>query len=92
MSDPPRQLDGAAVICWSLAPPGASYELHRSHPPAARAVAVCRYDDGGHVYLFACDADWEVVQDWDWGSVEEAIEMAAKYVRGQPIAWQRFGG
>jgi hypothetical protein len=71
-----------------VAPPGSEYRLRGSQPPTAAAVAVCRYDDGGSVYLFACGTGWEVVQDWDCGDVDDATEMATRYVLGHAINWQ----
>ena len=91
MRDPPRQLDGATVLRWAVGPPGGFYQLAGSDPPVTvAAMAVCRYDDSGAVYLFKCDADWAVVQDWDCGSVEEATEMAEQHARGEAVVWQRF--
>jgi hypothetical protein len=70
MSDPPSELDGAHVICWTASRRGGFYQLIGSEPPIiVAAMAVARYADGGPFYLFKCDAGWEVVQDWDCESV-----------------------
>jgi hypothetical protein len=92
MSDPPQQLDGATVVCWAISPIGEFYRLAGSEPPiSVTAMAVCQYNDSGAVYLFKCDCDWNVVQDWDCGSVDEGTETATQHARGQPLRWHRFG-
>ena len=93
MNDPPPQLDGAAVVCWTISPVGEFYQLVGSDPPVSvAAMAVCIYDDSGALYLFKCDPTWDVVQDWDCGSVEEAMALAEQHSRGQPVEWRRFSG
>lgn len=90
MSDPPGLLDGAAVVTWVVGPSGGFYQLLGSDPPiTVAAMAVCRYGSDGPVYLFKCDQNWEVVQDWDCGSVEEAAESAEQFSNGQPMVWRQ---
>ena len=79
MLPPPRTLDGYEVLRW----------VARQHPfysieedGSARgvvAMAICRYtkEQGPRVYLFKCDAEWDVIADWDYDSVEEAMVAAA---------------
>ena len=50
-------------------------------------MAVARYGNGGPFYLFKCDASWQVVQDWDCGSVAEARELAAEHSGGKSLVW-----
>ena len=80
MGEPPDQLDGADVLCWVTSGRGGFYQLAGTDPPImVTGMAVARYADGGPVYLFKCDRNWRVVQDWDCGSVEEARELAAEH-------------
>ena len=73
MGEPPAQLDGANVLCWVVSQGGSFYTQAGSDPPiVVVAMAVARYADGGPFYLFKCDRNWEVVGDWDCGSVVEA--------------------
>ncbi len=89
MGGPPAQLDGAAILCWTASSHGGFYQLAGSHPPVTVVgMAVARYRDGGPFYLFKCDAEWQVVQDWDCGSVEEARELAAEHAGGEPLVWR----
>ena len=88
MGDPPRLLDGAKVMCWAVSPEGAFYLLRGSDVPVT-AMAVCQYEDGA-TYLFKCDSNWQVVQDWDCYGVEDGKEMAIPDAHGQPLQWCRF--
>jgi hypothetical protein len=58
-------------------------------PPAA--LAICQYDSESDqsAYLFYCNADWEVVQDDLFSTVEEALQQACvQYERLQHEDWQ----
>jgi hypothetical protein len=88
MGKPPGQLDGAEVLCWTASGHGGFYQLAGSNPPVTvSGMAVARYADGGPFYLFKCDPEWQVVQDWDCGSVAEARELAAQHANGEPLVW-----
>ncbi len=88
MGEPPAQLDGADVLCWVASRRGGFYQLAGSCPAVTVAgMAVARYADGRSFYLFKCDAAWQVVQDWDCGSVAEAQGLAAEHAGGEPLAW-----
>jgi hypothetical protein len=64
------------------------YHLNGSHPPiTVVGMAVARYPEGGPFYLFKCDSEWQVVQDWDCGSVAEAKELAAEHSCGETLVW-----
>ncbi|HWG46422.1 MAG TPA: hypothetical protein VN688_26915 [Gemmataceae bacterium] len=90
MDDPPRLLDGATVVRWAISRSGGFYQLAGSDPPIkVVAMAVCRYGEDGPVYLFKCDTNWQVVQDWDCGSVEEAAELAEEHACGHPVDWRQ---
>ena len=88
MTDPPRQLDGADVICWIISPVGAFYQL-RGGEHLIAAMAVCQYA-AGSTYLFKCDAGWNVRQDWDCYDVDDAKESAERDSNGQRIEWRSF--
>jgi hypothetical protein len=89
MTTPPHQLDGADVLLWTVSQRGGFYVLAGSDPPVTvTAMVVARYADGGEVYLFKCDGGWDVVQDWDCLSVEEAQALAAEHSCGEALTWQ----
>jgi hypothetical protein len=86
VSEAPNQLDGADVICWAVSSNGGFYTLVGSDPPViVVAMSVARYVSG-EVYLFKCDRTWEVVQDWDCESVEDARERAATHT-SERLVW-----
>lgn len=90
VNEPPNQLDGADVLCWAVSARGGFYTLVGSDPPVVVvAMAVAHYV-GGDVYLFKCDENWEVVQDWDCESVEDAHERAASHT-DEPLEWRVRG-
>ena len=93
MGEVPARLDDAEVLCWVVSRRGGFYTQVGPDPPVVvAAMAVARYADGGPFYLFKCDRDWEVVGDWDCGSVEEARELAAEHSGGEPLAWHPDAG
>ena len=49
-------------------------------------LAICKYDNSNTVYLFLCDDNLSVENDWDFDSVEEAIAYAQKRSQNQ-IVW-----
>lgn len=93
---PPSQLDGADVLLWATSRRSLFHTIPHGSDPTAHgvisvpAMAICRYSDGGEFYLFKCDRNWEVVFDWDAGSVEEAQEIAAIHVKDEPVEWQPY--
>ena len=52
------------------------------NPPAA--LAICQHDgeEARSAYLFYCNADWEVVQDDLFTTVEEALQQACVQYEG----------
>jgi len=43
-------------------------------------LAICRYDNSPVVYRFSCDRNWEVQQDGEYDSVEDALnQLPAQY-------------
>jgi hypothetical protein len=88
MSEPPALLDGADVLCWAVSGRGGFYRLTGSDPPVTVVgMVVARYGGGGPAYLFKCDAAWQVVQDWDCGSVAEARELATEHAGAERLVW-----
>ena len=49
-------------------------------------LAICQYDKSDKVYLFLCNKNMEVENDWEFDHIEEAISNAQS--RSQfPIVW-----
>jgi hypothetical protein len=39
-------------------------------------LAICKYKNSDTVYLFLCDKNFSVENDWDFESIEEALKNA----------------
>ncbi len=48
-------------------------------------LAICKYENDENYYLFCCDANYEVVTDAAWESIEKCIQVASAYKEN--IAW-----
>ncbi|WP_433946693.1 hypothetical protein [Paenibacillus sp. SN-8-1] len=40
------------------------------------AMAICHYEGSHEYYLFSCDLDWQVIGDFDFNTLEEAMLSA----------------
>ena len=85
MDDPPLELDGARVLCWVASHRGGFYQIGSG---TVAAMAIAQYGDGGSIYLFKCDSNWDVIQDWDCDSVADAKAGAAQFANGETLLWQ----
>jgi len=89
MSKPPARLDGALVICWAWSgeePFGVIKSSNGSGDLQIFGLAICRYDDG-LIYRFSCDRNWEVEQDSDYETVEEAKDNLPSQYKNVPVKW-----
>ena len=87
MIPPPSHLDGARVLHYAISRRGGFHDIKGGTGATVVAMAICNYDGAGEFYLFKCAADWDVVQDWDCASVDEAMQMAALQVKGEIVEW-----
>lgn len=92
MVEPPSQLDGADVLCWTVSNRGGFYAMNSSPTIVITGMAIARYADGGPFYLFKCNSDWHVVNDWDCGSLDEALQLAAEHSCGENLVWREVAG
>lgn len=96
MGKPPEQLDGADVLCWLVSSQTGFYQFGSVDPHVIVAgMAVARYADSGQVYLFKCDRERQVVQDWDCSSVEDARLLAAQHATSGSLSrfhWAQSSG
>lgn len=54
-------------------------------------LAVCRYNDTGHVYRFSCNEQWEVENDTDWGqSAEAAMTGESGQYDVKTVRWIKY--
>jgi hypothetical protein len=79
INEPPDELDGAKVIKWAWSgdePFGfLRYGDYAFEPIEIYGLAICQYDDSAVVYRFSCDEHWEVQQDGDYSSIEDALRL-----------------
>ncbi|CAG7658785.1 hypothetical protein ACFQI7_36685 [Paenibacillus allorhizosphaerae] len=40
------------------------------------AMAICQYEESNKYYLFSCDTKWEVIGDFDFDTLEDAVSSA----------------
>jgi hypothetical protein len=63
------------------------YSDGRPYKPI-HGFAICRYIGESGYYKFSCDAKWNVENDTDCDSLEEAIK-AAEDLAAEPIIWNK---
>ena len=73
--EPPEHLDGAKVVLWAWSgkePFG--YLPHNDDTPSIEiyGLAICQYEGAGDFYCFSCDEGWEVQQDSNHTTIEQA--------------------
>jgi hypothetical protein len=51
-----------------------------------RYLAICKYEGDTQYYLFGCNAEYEVVSDSPWESVEECM-LVAKNSYNRIVSW-----
>jgi len=49
-------------------------EVINQHP--ITAMAICQYEGSTKYYLFSCDINWEVIGDFDFDTLEDAVVSA----------------
>lgn len=79
MSEPPYVIDGANVLCYcslkgATVPTGEHRIVVDGQEILPAYAAICKYDSSPTIYRFYCDENWNVLSDFDYSSVEEAIE------------------
>jgi hypothetical protein len=90
---PPPLLDGARVLHYAISGRGGFYAItdeDGASPQLVAAMAICRYDSEKteRAYLFGCAADWEVISDGLWESVEECMDLGAQSAGSEaPLTW-----
>ncbi|EJC6747125.1 hypothetical protein V3H21_22310 [Vibrio parahaemolyticus] len=90
MNQPPKKLDGAQVIEWAWSgskPFGNVQDTSGKLTKEIFGLAICQYLNSETVYVFSCDRSWEVVQDSDFSSVDEAKSYLPEQYRTVPVSW-----
>lgn len=82
MQPPPATLDGAKVLKVADLAAARATGQTRHYVGDERvtdfaSIALAQYDDHPGVYIFYCDADWNVITDTLHGDLADAAEQAA---------------
>jgi hypothetical protein len=94
MGPPPRQLDGAEVLCYALIDEMCHWTNHCKHTVSGEqigpvsALAICKYADAEGYYLFYCDSSWEVVTDTWHDTIERAKDQSEFEYEGINRDWR----
>jgi len=76
------------VLRYVVSRRGGFYDVVGAEPvERVVAMAICQYEGASELYLFGCNARWEVVADTDCASVEDGMQMAAQGANGEALIW-----
>ena len=88
---PPEFIDNVKVLHWAYSGDKPFGVLKYSDGTVATEIfgfAICQYEGKQKVYRFSCDKNWEVEQDSDHDSVEDAMNNIPAQYLGQRIIWK----
>jgi len=81
------QLDGAEIIAISELGDYGYIKIEGTNEAIEIAyLAICKYESSDTVFLFLCDKNFSVENDWDFESIEKALENANARSK-EPIKW-----
>jgi hypothetical protein len=93
MNQPPKQLDGARLVCFAkitdaVKPTGKTrHEVGGMVLGSAKALAICQYENENDYYLFYCDDNWSVLTDTWHEKIEGAKHQAEFEYAGISKCW-----
>ncbi|WML48518.1 hypothetical protein RCG23_25410 [Neobacillus sp. PS3-34] len=79
----PSELDGAKVIQYTknVVSNDFGFVLYQEESTKKKVkitgIAIAKYEDGEGFYLFSCDLNWQVIGDYFFFSLDEAIKDAS---------------
>jgi hypothetical protein len=84
-------LDGARVLWWAWSGETPFGELYGAEEEDrwVHGLAVCRYDSG-EIYRFSCNRRWDVVQDMDHATEDDAKASIPGNYDAARVRWQRY--
>jgi hypothetical protein len=89
--EPPDDLDGAKVILWAFNSQKPFFIMEYSDGKPYKPIhgfAICQYEGEEKYYKFSCDSNWNVENDFDCDSIEEAVNTAND-MSIEPITWNK---
>ena len=84
---PPNEIDGARVIEWAWSGSSPFGTVPSAEPPEIYGLAIATYDNLTF-YRFACDKDWNCIQDSLYDSVDEAKDHLLDQYRNVVANWR----
>ena len=91
MKEPPDQLDGAKVLYWAWSGDDPFFVMPYSDGSGGIPIyglAVCQYKSGA-IYRFSCSYEWEVENDSDRETIEDAMSGASGQHDIATVEWQK---
>lgn len=83
----PKVLDNACVLYYTLQDNyGTVCDTTGEIADYIRYLAICKYENDSQYYLFGCNAEYEVVTDSPWESIEQCM-LVAKNSHDRIISW-----
>ena len=83
----PNEIDGARVIAWAWSGALPFGRVPGAEPAEIYGLAIAAYDDL-QCYRFACDKDWNCVQDALYDSVSDAKDQLPEQYRNVVANWR----
>lgn len=86
---PPEYLDGAKVLLWDWSDSQLFGYVDYTHGAIASEIfglAICPKK----IYRFSCNKDWEVEQDSDYDTIEDAIKSYPNQYKNILIKWKEY--
>jgi len=91
---PEKEIDGAKVLewAWSGDKPFGVVGTSDSYGNEVKiyGLALCQYPDSDKIYRFSCSIEWEVEQDMDYATIEEAKSKLPDQYKKVPVIWQKY--
>lgn len=89
--NPPSQLDGSQVLYWAWSGDKPFGNMNYTDGSVASEIygfAICI--NAGTILRFSCDHDWQVQNDMDFPTIEEAMKAEYRQYQNQPTIWNKF--
>jgi hypothetical protein len=87
----PVQLDSAKVLYWAWSgdkPFGMMNYTDGSIAAEIYGFAICML--AGKIYRFSCDHNWEVQNDSDFPTIQDAMNAVYPQYQNQPVYWIKY--
>jgi len=83
---PPKEIDNAKVLYWGWSDEG-FFKLGENQ---VHGLAIAKYDNSKVIYRLSCNSNWKTLNDFDFISVEEAMNASSGNYDISKVDWQKF--